>query len=184
MIVHNLTFICVNKKKGWTLGLDLNKCSDHDIPKCAKNNVLFSPNFDGDVVNEKIDTINVVVLAINFNVATMKLIFVIQIIIRCVLWIIGFFCNFYIEYYYSYSYSNLRYHFNFSNCISCSWSVIEDDYYHFKTFHTFKISQLVHPSMFLFSYLGLNFHAPISTTIFHYRFGESLVKPNGQMHGS
>jgi len=98
VIVHNLTFICVNKKKEWTLGLDLNKCFDHDIPKCVKNDVLFSQNFDGDVINEKIDTRNVVVLAINFNVATMKLIFVIQIIIRCVLWIIGLFCNFYIEY--------------------------------------------------------------------------------------
>jgi hypothetical protein len=47
--------------------------------------MFYFTNFDGDVVNEKIDTSNVVVLVINFNVATMKLIFVIQIITRCVL---------------------------------------------------------------------------------------------------
>jgi hypothetical protein len=95
---HNLTFICVNKKKEWTLGLDLSKCSDHNIPKCTKNDVLFSQNFDEDAINEKNDANNVVVLAINFNVAIMKLISIIQIIIRCVLWVIGFFCNFYIKY--------------------------------------------------------------------------------------
>jgi hypothetical protein len=65
--------------------LDLSKCSDHDIHKCAKNDVLISQNFDKDVGNEKIDTSNVVVLAINFIVATMKLIYVIQIVIKRVL---------------------------------------------------------------------------------------------------
>jgi hypothetical protein len=38
--------------------------------------------------------------------------------------------------------------------------------------------------MFPFSYWGLNFHAPISIAIFHYHFGESLVKLDGKMHGS
>jgi hypothetical protein len=53
-----------------------------------------------------------------------------------------------------------------------------------KPFTPSRAPQLVYLSMFLFSYLGPNFHAQINIVVFHYHFGYSLVQLGEKMHGN
>jgi len=61
-------------KKIQTLGLNLSRCFGDNIPKCVKDDVLFSHNFDWNLLNEEFSENNVEAPSIKCVIVTTKLV--------------------------------------------------------------------------------------------------------------
>ncbi len=87
--------MCSPNEEKKTLGLDLSRCFGDDIPKCVKNDVLFSHNFDWNLLNGEFSENNVE--ALNIKCAIVLLNCFLHLILfrgRACIQIISFFSKF------------------------------------------------------------------------------------------